>query len=64
MATIRREMGHFGIFHHICFLARLVRELQREGIRLRAKLRRESEDGHARRRTGFAVDRRIRRLNR
>jgi hypothetical protein len=26
MATIRREMGHFGIFHHVCFLARLVRE--------------------------------------
>jgi hypothetical protein len=22
---------HFGIFHHVCFLARLVRELQREG---------------------------------
>jgi hypothetical protein len=25
------EKGHFGIFHHVCFLARLVRELQREG---------------------------------
>jgi hypothetical protein len=31
MATIRRKMGHFGIFHRVCFLARLVRELQREG---------------------------------
>jgi hypothetical protein len=33
------------------------------GIRLRTKLRRESRVGHARRRTGSAVDRRIRRLN-
>jgi hypothetical protein len=31
MATIRRKLGHFGIFHHFCSLIRLVRDLQREG---------------------------------